>query len=126
MGNEPDLYKTSAQGAVRPSNWNEADYSKEWGDKVAHVKSVLGSACGEAWTSEVNFKWIAPSFAGTKNSLDPIKSWHAGLNKSSVVAKFSSHKCGSLRDNVYGTKRSQTIATLVAQHNLASLWRAHS
>lgn len=30
LGNEPDLYKTSAQGPVRPAWWNEQDYVDEW------------------------------------------------------------------------------------------------
>lgn len=94
MGNEPDLYKTSAQGGVRPATWSEADYVKEWNDKLESVKGALRSKCGDAWTSKENFKWFAPSFAGTENSLSPIKSWNAGLDKSGVVAKFSSHKYG--------------------------------
>lgn len=30
FGNEPDLFKTSAQGAPRPADWSEQDYVNEW------------------------------------------------------------------------------------------------
>lgn len=92
MGNEPDLYKTSAQGAVRPQNWNEADYVTEWSEKTEIVKKALSKGCGKEWVTENIFKWIAPSFAGTRNSLDVVKSWKHGLDKSNVIAKISSHR----------------------------------
>jgi len=93
MGNEPDLYKTSAQGIVRPASWSEADYVKEWTARVAVVKDELKQKCGEEWVSNQKFKWIAPSFAGTKNSLDAVKAWNAGLDASNRnIAQFSSHK----------------------------------
>ncbi|PVH92704.1 glycoside hydrolase family 79 protein [Periconia macrospinosa] len=91
MGNEPDLFKTSAQGIVRPKSWTEADYVKEWNDRISTVKSVLKSKCGDEWVSDARFKWLAPSFAGTGNSLNAVKSWNAGLGRSGVIGKFSSH-----------------------------------
>ncbi|EON66721.1 hypothetical protein W97_05967 [Coniosporium apollinis CBS 100218] len=30
FGNEPDLFETSAQGALRPADWSEQDYVNEW------------------------------------------------------------------------------------------------
>jgi len=92
MGNEPDLFKTSAQGIMRPSTWSEVDYVKEWNSKVASVKEALSKSCGDDWVSAQKFKWIAPSFAGTSNSLDAVKSWKAGMDKSGDIAQFSSHK----------------------------------
>jgi hypothetical protein len=92
MGNEPDLFKTSAQGVVRPQSWTEAEYVKEWNDRLSRVKDALKSKCGDEWTSDAKFKWLAPSFAGTGNSLNAIKTWNAGLGKTGVIGKFSSHK----------------------------------
>ncbi|KAF2684717.1 glycoside hydrolase family 79 protein [Lentithecium fluviatile CBS 122367] len=122
MGNEPDLYKTSAQGVVRPKSWSEADYVTEWSDKVESIKEALKSECGNAWTSEQKFKWIAPSFAGTKNSLDSVKSWNAGLDKAGVIVKFSSHNYigGATQPGVTlrGTlmNHTKTVASIAA-HN---------
>ncbi|KAH7132105.1 hypothetical protein B0J11DRAFT_548109 [Dendryphion nanum] len=91
MGNEPDLYKTSAQGAVRPSTWSEDDYVKEWASKVQTVKDALQKGCGADWVSPTRFKWIAPSFAGPSNSLDALKAWQAGLGASNGISQFSAH-----------------------------------
>lgn len=93
MGNEPDLYKTSAQGIVRPASWSEVDYVKEWAARIAVVKDELKQKCGDEWVNSQKFKWITPSFAGTKNSLDALKAWNAGLDTNSGnIAQFSSHK----------------------------------
>lgn len=92
MGNEPDLYKTSAQGIRRPASWNETTYVAEWNANVQSVKAALEKNCGAEWASAAKFKWIAPSFAGTKNSLDAVKSWKAGLDRTGSIAQFSSHK----------------------------------
>ncbi|KAF2109009.1 hypothetical protein BDV96DRAFT_586381 [Lophiotrema nucula] len=91
MGNEPDLFKTSAQGIMRPATWNETDYVKEWQTKVASVKSALQLNCSADLASDAKFKWIAPSFAGTNNSLNPVKTWEAGLDSGENIARFSSH-----------------------------------
>lgn len=97
MGNEPDLYK---EQGVRPKSWGEADLVKEWNIKVESVKEALKSACGDDWAGGERFKWVAPSFAGPKNSLDAVKTWKAGLDRSSTVARFSSHKYGTLPSTV--------------------------
>jgi hypothetical protein len=89
MGNEPDLYK---EQSVRPKSWSESDYVKDWADKVATVEQVIKSTCGDGSASGGGLKWIAPSFAGTKNSLDAVNAWKAGLGDKSTVAKFSQHK----------------------------------
>ncbi|KAF1953937.1 hypothetical protein CC80DRAFT_537190 [Byssothecium circinans] len=91
MGNEPDLFKMSAQGIMRPASWNESDYVKEWQEKVALVKGALEQGCGGNWTSGEKFQWLAPSFAATSNRLSTVKTWNAGLSDSGVIAKFSSH-----------------------------------
>lgn len=116
MGNEPDLFKTSAQGIVRPKSWTEADYVKEWNDRISTVKSVLKSKCGDEWISDAKFKWLAPSFAGTGNSLNAVKAWNAGLGKSGVIGKFSSHK--------YCTHVSLSVAQDTDERQLH--WRCHT
>lgn len=88
LGNEPDLYKTSAQGVVRPANWNEQDYVDEWIGKSRTIKFVMAQTCPDL----ANYGWIAPSFAGTSYSLDPIITWQDGLFVDDNIALISSHK----------------------------------
>jgi hypothetical protein len=92
MGNEPDLFKTNPPGGVRPASWTEADYIKEWQEKRDKVKTAIMKSCGEDWGSDEKYQWIAPSFAGLKNSLDPLKTWNAGLKNHKAVVLFSEHK----------------------------------
>lgn len=92
MGNEPDLFKTSAQGITRPKSWDEADYVNEWMNKTNMVKDLLAKNCDQSFVSSSSFRWIAPSFAGTNNSLNATKTWQAGLGKEKDIALFSSHK----------------------------------
>lgn len=91
LGNEPDLYKTSAQGKVRPPTWNEQDYVNEWLNKTRAIKAAMAQACPNL-TTDALYQYIAPSFAGTANSLDPIKTWHDGLDTDHDIALISSHK----------------------------------
>ena len=86
LGNEPDLYKTSAQGATRQSSWNEQTYVNEWLNKTRLIKSLVNSNCSS------RYGYIAPSFAGTHNSLDPVKPWHDGLDADNNIKQISSHK----------------------------------
>jgi hypothetical protein len=88
LGNEPDLYKTSAQGVVRPASWNEQAYVDEWLGKSRAIKAAMAQTCPDL----VNAKWIAPSFGGTSNSLDPIITWQDGLDTDNDIALISSHK----------------------------------
>jgi len=88
LGNEPDLYKTSAQGIVRPSNWTEKAYVEEWLALKRAIKAELAKAC--PGSEEV--PWIAPSFAGTNNSLKPVKPWELGINVDKDIDMISSHK----------------------------------
>ncbi|OOG00165.1 glycoside hydrolase family 79 protein [Aspergillus carbonarius ITEM 5010] len=87
LGNEPDLYKTSAQGPVRPANWTEQDYVDEWTNKTAAIKRRLAQACPEFADS----KYIAPSFAGVTNSLNPVVTWEKGLDGQRNIALNSEH-----------------------------------
>ena len=88
LGNEPDLFKTSAQGVVRPSSWTEKSYVTEWLSLKRSLKDEMKKQC----PGSENVKWIAPSFAGTGNSLKPVKTWSEGLNADNDIAQFSSHK----------------------------------
>lgn len=65
---------------------------KEWNENVERIKDALAKDCGEEWVSAKQFQWIAPSFARTNVSLDTVKAWKFGLDKSDYIAKFSSHK----------------------------------
>ena len=67
FGNEPDLYKTSAQGIKRPATWTEQDYVDEWLNGTRAMKQVLEEACPNEVTAEA-YKYYAPSFAGTNNN----------------------------------------------------------
>lgn len=90
LGNEPDLYKTSAQNAVRPSWWNETDYVAEWLNKTRIIRQQVQKYCPEV-LSDGKFKFYAPSFAGTSNSLNMITTFQAGLNSDHDIAFIDSH-----------------------------------
>jgi Glycosyl hydrolase family 79 C-terminal beta domain len=90
LGNEPDLFKTSAQGVVRPRNWAEQDYVNEWLTWTGRIRDEMAAACPDLASSE-KFKWYAPSFAGTHNSLDPVIPWKDGLYNESDIAVITSH-----------------------------------
>ena len=87
LGNEPDLYKTSAQGIVRPANWTEQSYVDEWLNKTRMMRTIMAQSC-----PDLPFDFIAPSFAGTSNSLDPIITWRDGLDQDKDISLISSHK----------------------------------
>lgn len=87
LGNEPDLYKTSAQGIVRPANWTEQSYVDEWLNKTRMMRTIMAQSC-----PDLPFDFIAPSFAGTSNSLDPIITWRDGLDHDKDISLISSHK----------------------------------
>lgn len=91
LGNEPDLYKTSAQGPVRPAWWNETDYVVEWLNKTRLTKQLVHESCPEL-ISEGNFQFYAPSFGGTANSLNLVTTWAAGLDADGDVGCIDSHK----------------------------------
>ena len=87
LGNEPDLYKTSAQGPVRPPTWTELDYVNNWLNGTRTIKEVVSQYCHKE-----PYGYYAPSFAGTHNSLDPIITWSEGLDTDRDIKVISSHK----------------------------------
>jgi hypothetical protein len=91
LGNEPDLYKTSAQGHVRPPNWTESDYVSEWLNVTGKIGDSMTESCPEMANSS-EYQYIAPSFAGTSNSLKPLTVWKDNLDAANDIALFSSHK----------------------------------
>lgn len=91
LGNEPDLFKTSSQGIVRPANWTEQDYVDEWLAKTRKIREALAKACPEMAT-EQNYKYMAPSFAGLSNSLDPVATWKDDLDADHNIALNSIHE----------------------------------
>jgi hypothetical protein len=91
LGNEPDLYPTSAQGAKRPSTWHEQDYVYEWRNKSRLIKEGVEKACPDLGRQSP-FPFIAPSFAGTANYLKPIPTWQDGLDEDKMIILNSEHK----------------------------------
>jgi hypothetical protein len=91
LGNEPDLYKTSSQGPVRPSWWNETDYVDEWVNKTHIIKQLVQQNCPEV-IDQGKFRFYAPSFGGTSNSLNLITTWAAGLDVDGDIGFIDSHK----------------------------------
>jgi hypothetical protein len=91
LGNEPDLFKTSSQGPVRPSWWNETDFVQEWLNKTRIIRQLVQQNCPDV-IAEGKFKFYSPNFAGTGNSLNLITTWEAGLNADKDIAFIDSHK----------------------------------
>lgn len=126
LGNEPDLYKTSAQGIVRPPTWNESDYVAEWLNLTRTIHTAIGQACPSLYPPN-EYTYYAPSFAGTSNSLNPIVTWHAGLDTDHDIAYISSHNYinGATVPGVtlQGTlmNHSNTVASISHQLNESSL-----
>ncbi|GAW11642.1 hypothetical protein ANO14919_009900 [Xylariales sp. No.14919] len=89
-GNEPDLFATSAQGPVRPSNYNESDYVSEWLAATRAIKGVLAETCPDMLSNET-YGYLAPSFAGVSNHLKAARTWADGLDTDGTVRFFSSH-----------------------------------
>ena len=101
LGNEPDLYSTSSQGAVRLPSWNESTYVDEWLNGTRAIKSVLANACPKMALSN-SYGYLAPSFAGTNNHLNPVVTWHDNLDADKDIRLISSHKYAfSYRECVY-------------------------
>jgi len=91
LGNEPDLYSTSAQGPRRPLSWHEADYVREWLNGTRTIHSTIAQYC-PSLASNNSFKFYAPSFAGTSaNHLNPITTWLDGLDTDKDIGIISSH-----------------------------------
>lgn len=93
-GNEPDLFSTSSQGAVRPPGWHESEYVAQWLNGTRAIKSQLATACPELLGNDT-YGYLAPSFAGTNNHLKYWTTWQDGLNADNDIKLISSHKCVS-------------------------------
>ncbi|GAB7349680.1 hypothetical protein MBLNU459_g0351t1 [Dothideomycetes sp. NU459] len=129
LGNEPDLYKTSSQGPVRPPTWSEADYVREWLNGTRAIKQAMGAACPNL-TTDAAYKFYAPSFGGTSNSLDPVRTWADGLDADADVATISSHNYigGATQPGVTLQRtllnHSSTVASIAKQLNESRLLAA--
>lgn len=91
-GNEPDLFSTSAQGPVRPPNWDESKYVWQWHNATKEIKKQISKQCPRL-AARGEPKFMAPSFAGITNHLNATLSWEAGLNRDNDISYFSTHKC---------------------------------
>ncbi|KAJ5111375.1 hypothetical protein N7532_001910 [Penicillium argentinense] len=87
LGNEPDLFPMYP---VRPAGWDEQAYVDEWLAKTKVIERQLKKSCPELVTKG-KYKYIAPSFAGLTNSLDPVKAWQAGLDDDHDIGMNSMH-----------------------------------
>ena len=131
LGNEPDLYSTSAQGAVRPPTWNEATYVQQWLNGTRTIKEVLTQACPNLTTADT-YAYLAPSFAGTNNHLNPVTTFHSGLTVDNDIALISSHNYigGATQPGVtlQGTlmNHSSTVASIAHQTNVSALLANYS
>ncbi|CAL5866154.1 uncharacterized protein PFLUO_LOCUS361 [Penicillium psychrofluorescens] len=90
LGNEPDLFSTSGVFSPRPKNWNESDYVDNWLTKERAIKQKMAHACPEMATDSA-YTYLAPSFAGVDNSLDPVKTWRDGLDSDKNIRLNSVH-----------------------------------
>ncbi|ETN46982.1 uncharacterized protein HMPREF1541_01172 [Cyphellophora europaea CBS 101466] len=90
LGNEPDLFKTSAQGPVRPAGWDESDYVAEYLNKTRTMRQIVERDC-PAVIEQGKFRFYSPSFAGTSNSLNIIKTFSSGLDTDQEIAFIDSH-----------------------------------
>ncbi|KEF59123.1 uncharacterized protein A1O9_03967 [Exophiala aquamarina CBS 119918] len=90
LGNEPDLFKTSSQGPVRPSWWNETDYVQEWLNKTHIIRDLVQKNCPEILPQD-KFRFYGPSFAGTGNSLNMITTWKKGIDADQDISFVDSH-----------------------------------
>ena len=129
LGNEPDLYKTSAQGPVRPPTWSEQDYVDQWLFYTRAIRADMENACPDLATDAL-YKYYAPSFAGTTNSLNPIVTWQDGLDADKDIAIISSHNyisgAASPGVTLQGTlmNHTSTVASIAKQLNESSLLAA--
>ncbi|TQS33127.1 hypothetical protein Golomagni_06538, partial [Golovinomyces magnicellulatus] len=89
-GNEPDLFSTSAQGPVRPPNWDEQKYEWQWHNGTDEIKKQIYRHCPQL-TVQGEPEFMAPSFAGITNHLNATLTWEKGLNKYNDIAYFSTH-----------------------------------
>lgn len=63
---------------------------EEWLNKTKFIKSLVQEDCPKILVDH-KFKFYAPSFAGTGNSLNMIETWEAGLDNDNDIALVDSH-----------------------------------
>lgn len=115
-GNEPDLFSTSAQGPVRPPTWNESTYVSQWLNGSRQIKEGVAAACPDL----ASYGFLAPSFAGVENHLDPVTTWNDGLDVDKDIELISSHKYGTIHDFLLLLSTNRTIKViLVVRRNQA-------
>ncbi|KAA8569971.1 hypothetical protein MFRU_005g01290 [Monilinia fructicola] len=122
-GNEPDLFSTSAQGPVRPPIWNESTYVSQWLDGSRRIKEDVAKACPDL----ASYGFMAPSFAGVENHLNPVVTWNDGINVDKDIELISSHNYigGATQPGVtlQGTlmNHTQTKVSIARQLNVSTL-----
>ena len=121
LGNEPDLFKTSSQGPVRPSWWNETYYVQEYLNKTRIMRDIVSRDCPDV-IQNGRFKFYSPSFAGTSNSLNMIRTWQSSLDADQEVALVDSHNYigGATQPGVtlQGTLMNRTSTVLSVNKHL--------
>lgn len=90
-GNEPNNYATSAQGHVRPHNWDEATFTKQWLNGTREIRKQIKRLCPELASSEY-LKFMAPSYDDRVSNLNATKVWNDGLDRYESVGLYSVHK----------------------------------
>ncbi|ESZ94839.1 glycoside hydrolase family 79 protein [Sclerotinia borealis F-4128] len=122
-GNEPDLFSTSAQGPVRPPSWNESTYVSQWLNGSRQIKEGVAAACPDL----ASYGFMAPSFAGVENHLNPVTTWNDGLDVDKDIELISSHNYigGATQPGVtlQGTlmNHTQTVISVARQLNVSNL-----
>lgn len=96
-GNEPDLYSTAAQGAVRPPaplGWNASVYVAQWREGARQIRASLNESCPDLLRGADGpaSGFMAPSFGGVGNTLRLPATWAAGLDGDEDVTLVSTHK----------------------------------
>lgn len=124
-GNEPDLYSTSSQGPVRPPTWNESTYVWQWLNGTSEIERQIERYCPEM-ARQGQPLFMAPSFAGTGNTLKAPVAWADGLDRNRDIEYFSTHNyiSGATSPGVtlQGTLMNHTITmrsvdTHIAEYN---------
>jgi hypothetical protein len=124
-GNEPDLYSTSAQGPVRPSDWSESAFVSQWYNGTRAIKALLEEHCPELAT-DYTYGYMAPSFAGVGNRLKAPAAWAAGLKDEKSIRLFSTHKYSPHSSRNDQHSLTSPPATSAAPPPLASPSKARS
>lgn len=71
-------------------DWDEQDYVNEWLNLTRAIRNAVQASCPDLATDGA-YKYIAPSFAGTSNSLNAPRTFADGLLNDSDISIISSH-----------------------------------